>query len=159
MCQRRYKYMSLNINVLRLKTKIKIREFSPEVNRKNIVAKIVVNFMILTLVHEGDHRWSLVGPTQSKKVQIIKNPKKIFFSDMKQIKLFENGTATLKISELAIGNLMVLMAGLLGYLTGFLRGNLGESKGQFQGSDEDNAYHSHGEFRRKILGTPDQRMA
>ena len=56
MCQRRYKYMSLNINVLRLKTKIKIREFSPEVNRKNIVAKIVVNFMILTLVHEGDHR-------------------------------------------------------------------------------------------------------
>ena len=77
---------------------------------------------------------------------------------MKQIKLFENGTSILKISELAIGNLMVLLAGLLGYLTGFLRGILGESKDQFEGSDEDNAYHSHGEFRRKILGPLDSRQ-
>ena len=76
---------------------------------------------------------------------------------MKQIKLFENGTAILKISELAIGNVMVLMAGLLGYLTGSLRGILGESKGQFQGGDEDNAYHSHGEFRRNIPGPLDSR--
>ena len=83
--------------------------------------------------------------------------KKDIFSDMKQIKLFENGTAILKISELAIGNLMVLLAGLLGYLTGSLRGILGESKGQFQGGDEDNAYHSHGEFRRNILGPLDSR--
>ena len=99
------------------------------------------------------------GSYTKQKSPNYQKSKKDIFSDMKQIKLFENGTATLKISELAIGNLMVLMAGLLGYLTGFLRGNLGESKGQFQGSDEDNAYHSHGEFRRKILGTPDQRMA
>ena len=55
-----------------------------------------------------------------------------------------NGTAILKISELAIGNLIVLLAGCLGYLTGFFRGIFREPKGQLRGDDRDGAHHNHG---------------
>ena len=58
-----------------------------------------------------------------------------------------NGTAFLKISELAIGNLMVLLAGCLGYLTGFLSGIIREPEGQLRGDDKDRAHHNHGKLR------------
>ena len=58
-----------------------------------------------------------------------------------------NDTAILKISELAIGNLMVLLAGCLGYLTGFLSAIIREPKGQLRGDDKDGAYHNHGKLR------------
>ena len=53
-------------------------------------------------------------------------------------------TSILKISELLIGNLMVLLAGCLGYLTGFLKAILGEANGQLQDGNKDVAQHYNG---------------
>ena len=39
---------------------------------------------------------------------------------MKKMRSIANESASLRISELMIGNLMVLLAGILGYLTGYL---------------------------------------
>ena len=58
-----------------------------------------------------------------------------------------NGTAFLRISELAIGNLMMLLAGCLGYLTGFFRGIFREPKGQLRGDDKNGVHHIHGKLR------------
>ena len=66
---------------------------------------------------------------------------------MKKIDPDTNDTAILNMSELAIGNLMVLLAGCLGYLTGFLSAIIREPKGQLRGDDKDGAYHNHGKLR------------
>ena len=58
---------------------------------------------------------------------------------------FASENAILKISELLIGNLMVLLAGCLGYLTGFLKAILGEPHGHFQDGNKDGAQHYNGE--------------
>ena len=58
---------------------------------------------------------------------------------------FASESAILKISELLIGNLMVLLAGCLGYLTGFLKAILGEPHGQLQDGNKDGAQHYNGE--------------
>ena len=59
-----------------------------------------------------------------------------------------NKSASLRISELMIGNLMVLLAGILGYLTGyltFIHGN--DTQGLPKGGDNDAAsYHFNSEF-------------
>ena len=65
---------------------------------------------------------------------------------MNQVKT--NRFAIEKISEFVIGNLIVLLAGCLGYLTGFLKAILGNPEGQFNGANEDGSYHYNGEFRR-----------
>ena len=64
---------------------------------------------------------------------------------MNQANSFNNGFAVVKISELVIGNLIVLLAGCLGYLTGFLKAILGEPKRQFHDGIEDGTYHYNGE--------------
>jgi len=53
---------------------------------------------------------------------------------MNQVKT--NGFAIEKISELVIGNLIVLLTGCLGYLTGFLKAILGNPAGQFNGASQ-----------------------
>ena len=66
---------------------------------------------------------------------------------MKKTSSFANGFASLRISELMIGNLMVLLAGLLGYLTGFLTYILGdETNGRPEDVGNDTSYHLNGEF-------------
>ena len=72
---------------------------------------------------------------------------KEIFSTMKKNDSDANGTAILKISELAIGNLMVLLAGCLGYLTGFLGAIIREPKGQLRDDNKDGAHHNHGKSR------------
>ena len=64
---------------------------------------------------------------------------------MNQANSFNNGFAFVKISELLIGNLICLLAGFLGYLTGFLKAILGGPKRQFPDGNEDGTYHSNGE--------------
>ena len=64
---------------------------------------------------------------------------------MNQDKSIKNRFAIVKISELVIGNLIVLLAGCLGYLTGFLKAILGEPKRQFHDGIEDGTYHYNGE--------------
>ena len=64
---------------------------------------------------------------------------------MKKSHNCSNGFASLGISELMIGNLMVLLAGLLGYLTGFLTYILAEeTNGQPKDVDNDASYHFNG---------------
>lgn len=58
-----------------------------------------------------------------------------------------NGSASLRISELMIGNLMVLSAGILGYLTGLLTFIFKNTKGQPQGGNSDATYHFYGKLR------------
>ena len=60
---------------------------------------------------------------------------------MNQANFFNNGFAVVKISELLIGNLIVLLAGCLGYLTGFLKAIIGEPKRQFHDGNEDGTNH------------------
>ena len=66
---------------------------------------------------------------------------------MKKMNSIANESASLRISELMIGNLMVLLAGLLGYLTGyltFIHGN--DTEGLPKGGDNDAAsYHFNSE--------------
>ena len=73
------------------------------------------------------------------------------FSGIKKTSSFANGFASLRIRELMIGNLMVILAGLLGYLTGFLTYILGdETNGRDHGRPKDvgndASYHLNGEF-------------
>ena len=65
---------------------------------------------------------------------------------MNQVNSSTNGFAVVKISELLIGNLIVLLAGCLGYLTGLLKAFLSEPKRQFHDGNEDGTYHYNGEL-------------
>ena len=77
---------------------------------------------------------------------------------MNQDKSIKNRFAIVKISELVIGNLIVLLAGCFGYLTGFLKIFLGNSEGQFHGDYENGSYHYNGKSGCIIFGPLDSHL-
>ena len=66
---------------------------------------------------------------------------------MKKTNSIKNESASLEISKLMIGNLMVLLAGILGYLTGYLTFIHGNDTEELpKGGDNDAAsYHFNSE--------------